>query len=72
MVGENIGGAGDLQQQIKTAIGVHGMWKSRIMQACQTGKSEWEPTFVAPNGNCVYANLTTQLTSAMMAWSSSQ
>ncbi len=52
MTEENIGGAGDLKAQIKKAIGVHGLWKSRIMQAAQTGESEWDPAKVAPSGNC--------------------
>lgn len=52
MTEENIGSAGDLKAQIKKAIGVHGLWKSRILQAAQTGKSEWDPAKVAPSGNC--------------------
>jgi len=44
--------AGDVVSQIKAAIGVHGLWKNRIRQAINEGKSEWDPKFVAPCGNC--------------------
>ena len=44
-------GAG-ITDQINLAIGIHGLWKSRIQEAINTGTSEWEPGFVSPCGNC--------------------
>lgn len=48
----NIGEKASLAEQVKTAIGVHGLWKHRIVQAIETGKSEWEPAKVAPHNLC--------------------
>ena len=48
----DISGAGSVKDQIKAAIGVHGMWKSRIRSAAQTGVSEWKPDFVGSCHNC--------------------
>jgi hypothetical protein len=48
----DIKNAGDITDQINTAIGVHGMWKSRILSAAETGMSEWKPEFVDSSHNC--------------------
>ena len=48
----DIGGAGTIKDQINAAIGVHGMWKTRIRTAAQTGLSEWKPDFVDSSHNC--------------------
>ncbi|MDX2471136.1 MAG: CZB domain-containing protein [SAR324 cluster bacterium] len=42
----------EIADQINLAVGIHGLWKSRITDAINTGKSEWEPAFVTPCGNC--------------------
>ncbi|MDH5509432.1 MAG: CZB domain-containing protein [Nitrospinota bacterium] len=48
----DIRGAGSIKEQITAAIGVHGMWKTRIRSAAQTGMSEWKPDFVSSSHNC--------------------
>ena len=48
----DIAGAGTIKDQIKAAIGVHGMWKTHIRSAAQTGSSEWKPDFVSSSHNC--------------------
>jgi len=48
----DIGKAGELKEQIRLAIGVHGMWKTRINSAAQTGMSEWKPELVESGHNC--------------------
>ncbi len=42
----------ELKDQITSAIGIHGLWKNRIREAISTGKSDWDPAFVKPCGNC--------------------
>ena len=42
----------EIADQINLAVGIHGLWKSRITDAINTGKSEWDPAFVTPCGNC--------------------
>ncbi len=42
----------EITDQINLAVGIHGLWKSRITEAIATGKSEWDPDFVTPCGNC--------------------
>ncbi len=41
-----------LQEEIKKAIGAHGMWKSRLEAAIQTGKSEFSPDQIRHDDNC--------------------
>lgn len=41
-------------QQIKRAIGAHGMWKTRLKQAIATGKSEFDPATVARDDACEF------------------
>ena len=48
----DISGMGNIKDQIKAAIGVHGMWKTRIRSATATGMSEWNPDFVSSSHNC--------------------
>lgn len=40
------------QDEIKKAIGAHGMWKSRLRQAIDTGNSEWAPEKVKLDNVC--------------------
>jgi len=40
------------REQIDKAIGAHGMWKARIRQAMETGKSEFNPAVVKADNNC--------------------
>ena len=49
---QDISNAGDIKHQINAAIGVHGMWKTRIRSAAETGMSEWKPDFVSSSHNC--------------------
>ncbi|MDH5649580.1 MAG: CZB domain-containing protein [Gammaproteobacteria bacterium] len=49
---KDIGSSGSTKEQITAAIGVHGMWKTRIRSATQTGMSEWRPDFVTSSHNC--------------------
>ncbi|MBF0282603.1 MAG: CZB domain-containing protein [Zetaproteobacteria bacterium] len=48
----DISTVGEMATQIRTAIGVHGLWKQRINSAIQTGTSEWQPAKVAPHNLC--------------------
>lgn len=48
----DISTTGEIAAQIKSAIGVHGLWKQRINAAIQTGSSEWDPAKVAPKNLC--------------------
>jgi len=43
-------------EQIEKAIGAHGMWKARLRQAIDTGKSDFDPTKVKTDNNCDFAN----------------
>jgi len=40
------------KDQIKSAIGAHGLWKTRINTAIETGTSEWDPGTVQSPHNC--------------------
>ncbi len=48
----DIGGAGDLEEQIDKAVGVHGLWKGRLFDAARTGTSEFDPAVVAHDDKC--------------------
>lgn len=41
-----------LQEEIKKAVGAHGMWKKRLLDAIETGKSEFNPDNVVKDNNC--------------------
>jgi hypothetical protein len=41
-----------LQEEIKKAVGAHGMWKKRILDAIETGKSDFNPEGVSKDNNC--------------------
>ncbi len=41
-----------LQEEIKKAIGAHGLWKSRLQSAIETGKSEFAPDHIRHDNNC--------------------
>lgn len=41
-----------VQEQIKAAIGVHGMWKSRLHSAIDHGSSEFTPGKVRRDDQC--------------------
>jgi methyl-accepting chemotaxis protein len=43
-----------LQEQIKAAVGAHGMWKARLRQAIDTGVSEFSPTVVRRDDQCEF------------------
>lgn len=40
------------KEEITKAIGAHGMWKSRLRSAIDSGKSEWQPDSVAKDNLC--------------------
>ena len=40
------------KEQIDKAIGAHGMWKARLRQAIDTGKSEFKPEVVRTDHAC--------------------
>lgn len=42
------------QDEIKKAIGAHGMWKSRLRQAVDSGKSEWVVETVERDNQCEF------------------
>jgi hypothetical protein len=40
------------KEEIKAAIGVHGMWKARLKKAIEKGASEFSPDIVARDDRC--------------------
>ncbi|MBK7366946.1 MAG: CZB domain-containing protein [Candidatus Eisenbacteria bacterium] len=38
--------------EIKKAIAAHGLWKSRLRQAIDTGRSQWSVEEIAADGDC--------------------
>ena len=45
-----------LQEEIKKAIGAHGMWKSRLISAIKTGKSDFTPAKVCTDNQCDFGH----------------
>ncbi len=43
-----------MQDQIKKAIGAHGLWKGRLKDAIETGKSEFTVAGVTADNNCEF------------------
>lgn len=43
-----------MKEEITAAIAAHGMWKQRILDACETGKSEFSPEVVKTDYQCVF------------------
>ncbi len=43
-----------IQDEIKKAIGAHGLWKARLRGAIDTGKSEWPVDAVAKDNQCEF------------------
>ncbi len=43
-----------LHDQIQTAIGAHGLWKTRLQQAIQTGASEFQVSAVRLDNQCPF------------------
>jgi len=41
-------------EQINNAIAAHGLWKARLRQAIETGKSDFTPSAVKPPNNCEF------------------
>ncbi|OGH00159.1 MAG: hypothetical protein A2600_13640 [Candidatus Lambdaproteobacteria bacterium RIFOXYD1_FULL_56_27] len=46
--------ARNLKQEIANAVGAHGLWKARILEAIDKGTSDWTPEQVYPNNNCAF------------------
>jgi hypothetical protein len=42
------------QDEIKKAIGAHGLWKARLMTAVSTGSSEFTVAQVSADSNCEF------------------
>ena len=42
------------QDTIVKGISAHGLWKQRILDAIDTGKSEWSPSTVCQDNNCEF------------------
>lgn len=40
--------------EITKGIGAHGMWKQRIINAIDTGESEWTPAIVRQDNQCEF------------------
>lgn len=40
------------EEQIKKAIGAHGIWKARLREAIETGHNEFNPEIVEMDDNC--------------------
>lgn len=43
-----------LVDEINKGIGAHGMWKQRIIDAINTGQSEWTPAVVRQDNQCEF------------------
>jgi len=43
-----------IKDEIHKGIGAHGMWKHRITDAINTGKSEWSPPLVRQDNQCEF------------------
>ena len=43
-----------IKDEIHKGIGAHGMWKHRITDAINTGKSEWSPQLVRQDNQCEF------------------
>ncbi len=49
---------------ITKGIGAHGMWKQRLLDAINTGKSEWTPDVVCQDNQCEFGKWLYSCTSA--------
>ena len=45
-----------LQDEITRAIGAHGMWKTRLMMAIESGSSEFDPIKVCQDNQCDFGH----------------
>ena len=43
-----------LQEEIKKAVGAHGMWKKRLLDAIESGASEFNPDNVCKDNLCEF------------------
>lgn len=43
-----------LDEEIRKAIGTHGLWKSRLLSAIETGKSDFQPDHVCKDHLCEF------------------
>ena len=43
-----------IKDEIAKGIGVHGMWKQRLLSAITTGTSEWKPEIVCQDNQCEF------------------
>ncbi len=41
-----------MKEEITKGIGTHGMWKQRIINAINTGQSDWTPAVVCQDNQC--------------------
>jgi hypothetical protein len=44
----------ETKEQITKGIGAHGMWKQRLVDAINTGVSEWTPAIVKQDNQCEF------------------
>jgi len=42
----------NLKEAITKGIGAHGLWKQRLIDAINTGKSQWTPASVCQDNQC--------------------
>jgi len=43
-----------IQDEIEKGIGAHGLWKQRLIDAIETGKSDFTPETVSMDNQCVF------------------
>lgn len=43
-----------IKEQIRAGIAAHGQWKTRLLDAIQTGKSEFNPSTVKMDNQCAF------------------
>ena len=43
-----------IQEEIEKGIGAHGLWKQRLVDAIETGESDWAPEDVCRDDKCAF------------------
>jgi hypothetical protein len=47
----------NLQEQIKSATGAHGLWKARLKSAIDSGSSQFSPSIVRLEDQCEFGEM---------------
>ena len=60
----------DLKEQIKAAVGAHGLWKGRLKNAIDTGKADVTVADVQSDHNCAFGKWLQGLDASQMSCAS--